>query len=249
MYKKGIYEIESNEQLTSAVWRMRLAGDTQYITAAGQFVNVAVEGCYLRRPISVCDVDEGHITIIYKTVGRGTEIISRMRAGERLDLLTGLGNGFSTDNAARRPLLAGGGVGIPPLYNLAKRLKAQGKDVAAVLGFNRADEIFCADEFRALGIDVRIATADGSAGIKGFVTDAMRGMDFDYVYSCGPLPMLRAVCEATECDGEYSFEERMGCGFGACMGCTCNTTSGAKRICKEGPVLKKSEIIWQQIHR
>lgn len=249
MYKKGVYEIRENVPLTASVWRMRLAGDTQYITAAGQFVNIAVEGCYLRRPISVCDVDGECITLIYKVVGRGTEIMSRMRAGERLDLLTGLGNGFSTDNGARRPLLAGGGVGVPPLYNLARRLKAQGRDVAAVLGFNSADETFYADEFRALGVDVHIATVDGSAGVKGFVTDAMRGLDFDYVYSCGPLPMLQAVCEATECDGEYSFEERMGCGFGACMGCTCKTANGAKRICKEGPVLKKSEIIWQQTHR
>ena len=245
MYKKGIYEIIENEPLTAAVRRMRLAGDTQYITAAGQFVNVAVEGCYLRRPISVCDVDGECITLIYKVVGRGTEVMSRMRAGESLDLLTGLGNGFSTDNGAQRPLLAGGGVGVPPLYNLAKRLKAQGREVAAVLGFNNADEIFYADEFSALGVDVHIATVDGSAGVKGFVTDAMRRMDFDYVYACGPLPMLRAVCETTECDGEYSFEERMGCGFGACMGCTCKTTGGAKRICKEGPVLKKNEIIWQ----
>lgn len=244
MYKKGIYEIVSNEALTESVWRMVLAGDTQYLTAPGQFVNIAIEGCYLRRPISVCDYDEKSITLIYKVVGRGTEIMSRMQAGEKLDVLTGLGNGFSTSAATECPALVGGGVGVPPLYNLAKKLKEAGKKVQVVLGFNRADEIFYADEFRALGVDVHIATADGSVGVKGFVTDALKQMTFDYVYTCGPLPMLKAIYAATECDGEYSFEERMGCGFGACMGCSCQTTKGSKRICKEGPVLKRDEIIF-----
>ena len=244
MYKKGIYEIASNEPLTDSVWRMVLVGDTQYLTAPGQFVNIAIEGCYLRRPISVCDYDEKSITLIYKVVGRGTEIMSRMQVGEKLDVLTGLGNGFSTTAATESPVLVGGGVGVPPLYNLAKKLQAEGKKVQVVLGFNRAEEIFYADEFRALGVDVHVATVDGSVGIKGFVTDAMKEMEFDYVYTCGPLPMLKAIYAATECDGEYSFEERMGCGFGACMGCSCQTKKGSKRICKEGPVLKRDEIIF-----
>ena len=244
MYKKGIYEIASNEPLTDSVWRMVLTGDTQYLTAPGQFVNIAVEGCYLRRPISVCDYDEKSITLIYKVVGRGTEIMSRMQQGETLDVLTGLGNGFSTAATTECPVLVGGGVGVPPLYNLAKKLHAAGKKVQVVLGFNRADEIFYADEFRALGVDVLIATVDGSVGVKGFVTDAMKQISFDYVYTCGPLPMLKAIYAATESDGEYSFEERMGCGFGACMGCSCQTTKGSKRICKEGPVLKRDEIIF-----
>ena len=244
MYKKGIYEIVSNRLLTDSVWQMVLAGDTQYLTAPGQFVNIAIEGCYLRRPISVCDYDGQSITLIYKVVGRGTEIMSRMQAGEKLDVLTGLGNGFSLSAATERPLLVGGGVGVPPLYNLARKLKAAGKRVQVVLGFNRADEIFYADEFEALGVEVHIATVDGSVGVKGFVTDAMKALEFDYIYTCGPLPMLKAIYNASECDGEFSFEERMGCGFGACMGCSCQTTKGSKRICKEGPVLKRDEIIF-----
>ena len=235
MYKKGIYEIRSNEPLTESVWRMVLVGDTQYLTAPGQFVNIAVEGCYLRRPISVCDYDNESITLIYKVVGQGTEIMSHMQAGEKLDVLTGLGNGFSLSATTERPLLIGGGVGVPPLYNLAKKLKEAGKNVQVVLGFNRADEIFYAEEFKALGVDVHIATVDGSVGVKGFVTDAMKELEFDYIYTCGPLPMLKAIYSASECDGEFSFEERMGCGFGACMGCSCQTTKGSKRICKEVP--------------
>ena len=244
MYKKGIYEIRSNTPLTESVWRMVLVGDTQYLTAPGQFVNIAIEGCYLRRPISVCDYDNESITLIYKVVGRGTEIMSRMQAGEKLDVLTGLGNGFSLSASTEQPLLVGGGVGVPPLYNLAKKLKQAGKKVQVVLGFNRADEIFYAEEFKALGVDVHIATVDGSVGVKGFVTDAMKELEFDYIYTCGPLPMLKAIYSASECDGEFSFEERMGCGFGACMGCSCQTTKGSKRICKEGPVLKRDEIIF-----
>lgn len=246
MYKNAIYTVLSNEPLTDAVWRMVLEGDTQWITAPGQFVNIALEGRYLRRPISVCDYDERTITLIYKVVGEGTAQMSRMAPGVRLDLLTGLGNGFSTDADTRRPLLVGGGVGVPPLYNLARRLLAEGRTVQVVLGFNTAAEVFYADEFRALGCDVTVATADGSAGVRGFVTTAIaeRGLDFDYFYACGPLPMLRALCAAVEQPGELSFEERMGCGFGACMGCSCKTLTGGKRICKEGPVLKKEEIIW-----
>ena len=246
MYKKGIYRILANEPLTQSVWRMVLEGDTQWITAPGQFVNIALEGRYLRRPISVCDYDERTITLIYKVVGDGTAQMSRMAAGAELDLLTGLGNGFSIRAEVRRPLLVGGGVGVPPLYHLAKRLLAAGRPVEVILGFNTAAECFYEEEFRALGCTVTVATADGSQGVRGFVTTALaeRRPDFDYFYACGPLPMLRALAEAVEQDGQLSFEERMGCGFGACMGCSCQTKYGNKRICKEGPVLEKGEIIW-----
>ena len=246
MYKKGIYKILTNEPLTDAVWRMTLAGDTQWISAPGQFVNIALEGKYLRRPISICDYDDRSIALIYKVVGGGTEQMSRMLPGETLDLLTGLGNGFSTKNDARRPLLVGGGVGVPPLYNLAKRLLAEGKPVQVVLGFNTASEVFYEEEFRALGCEVTVSTVDGSRGVGGFVTTAIaeRTPDFDYFYACGPLPMLRALAEAVAQDGQLSFEERMGCGFGACMGCSCKTKYGNKRICREGPVLEKGEVIW-----
>jgi dihydroorotate dehydrogenase electron transfer subunit len=244
MYKQGIYTVLTNEPLTASVHRMRLGGDTQWIVRPGQFVNIALEGRYLRRPISVCDYDAATLTLIYKVVGEGTAQMARMEPGGQLDLLTGLGNGFATDNDARRPLLVGGGVGVPPLYNLAKVLLAAGKPVQIVLGFNTAAEVFYAGEFRALGCSVTVATADGSAGVKGFVTDALAGLDFDYFYACGPLPMLRALSQATACDGQLSFEERMGCGFGACMGCSCKTLTGSKRICKEGPVMNKGEILW-----
>ena len=246
MYKKGIYKIVANEPLTSDVWRMVLEGDTQWISRPGQFVNIELEGLYLRRPISINDWTENTITIIYKVVGRGTEQMSRMTAGEELDVLTGLGNGFDVDVECERPLLVGGGVGVPPLYRLAKELLARGKKVSVVLGFNTAKEIFYADEFRALGAEVYISTADGSVGTKGFVTDAIREgeVEFDYFYSCGPLPMLKALCDNTTVSGELSFEERMGCGFGACMGCSCKTLTGNKRICKESPVMKREEIIW-----
>ena len=225
---------------------MVLEGDTQYITNSGEFINIELSGKFLRRPISIADYDEHTITIIYKVVGRGTEQMKQMKAGEVLDILTGLGNGFSTDNDAKRPLLVGGGVGVPPMYNLCKRLQGEGKKPMVILGFNTAAEIFYAEEFRALGIDVYISTADGSEGIKGFVTDVIRekALEFDYLYTCGPLPMLKALYDATESPAEFSFEERMGCGFGACMGCSCKTKYGNKRICKDGPVLKREEIIW-----
>lgn len=246
MYKKGIYTVLSNEPLTTTVYRMVLEGDTQYITRSGQFINIELEGKFLRRPISVADYDATTITIIYKVVGRGTEQMCQMEAGTKLDILTGLGNGFSTDNDAKRPLLVGGGVGVPPMYNLCKRLLAEGKRPTVVVGFNTKDEVFYTEEFKALGVDVYCSTVDGSMGIKGFVTDAIReaGIEYDYLYTCGPLPMFKALYSATDVDGEFSFEERMGCGFGGCMGCTCKTTHGYKRICKEGPVLKRDEIIW-----
>ncbi len=246
MYKKDIYTVLSNEPLTPVVYRMVLEGDTQYVTRSGQFINIELEGKYLRRPISVSDYDTKTITIIYKVVGRGTEQMRGMVAGQKLDILTGLGNGFSTENEAQLPLLVGGGVGVPPLYNLCKRLLSEGKHPTVVLGFNTREEIFYYDEFKALGVDVYCSTADGSFGTRGFVTDAIRdnGIEYDYLYTCGPLPMLKALYDNTSCDGEYSFEERMGCGFGACMGCTCKTKYGNKRICKDGPVLKRDEIVW-----
>lgn len=246
MYKKGIYTILSNEPLTPAVYRMVLEGDTQYITRSGQFINIELTGKYLRRPISVADYNDKTVTIIYKVVGSGTEQMRGMAQGEKLDILTGLGNGFSTDNDAKRPLLVGGGVGVPPMYNLCKRLLSEGKRPTVIIGFNTKAELFYEEEFKALGVDVVVATADGSAGVKGFVTDAIREakVEFDYLYTCGPLPMLKALYDATDVPAEFSFEERMGCGFGACMGCSCKTKYGYKRICKDGPVLKREEIIW-----
>ena len=245
MYKRATYRIRSNEPLTETVYRMVVEGDTQYLTAPGQFVNIELPGRFLRRPISVCDYDGHTITLIYKVIGEGTAQMAGMTAGGELDMLTGLGNGFSTAVKTERPLLVGGGVGIPPLYGLAKRLTAQGKRVTAVLGFNRESEIFLAEEFRALGAEVIIATADGSAGIHGLVTDGMAAVsDYTYLYTCGPEPMLKAVYSACKTSGQFSFEERMGCGFGACMGCTCRTKYGHKRICKDGPVLRREEIVW-----
>ena len=242
--KQSIFTILTNEALTSTVFKMTLAGDTSPITAPGQFVNIKLEGQYLRRPISVCDSVEGELTLIYKVVGRGTEQMSHMQAGETLDLLTGLGNGYDLSVTGDHPLLLGGGVGVPPLYMLAKELRAQGKTVSVVLGFNTKDEIFYENEFKALGCDVTVTTADGSHGVGGFVTNAMN-VDYTHVCTCGPEPMLKAVYKACTTDGQFSFEERMGCGFGACMGCSCKTLTGYKRICKEGPVMRKEEILWQ----
>lgn len=246
MYKKGIYKVVANAPLTRDVYRMVLEGNTQWIIRPGQFVNIELDGLYLRRPISICDWDEHTITIIYKVVGRGTEQMSKMSVGKELDVLTGLGNGFNAEAEYSEALLVGGGVGVPPLYRLAKELLAQGKKVSVVLGFNTAAEVFYADEFRQLGAEVYVSTADGSMGVKGFVTDAIResGVTFDYFYACGPLPMLKALCDNCSQKGELSFEERMGCGFGACMGCSCKTLTGNKRICKEGPVMRREEIIW-----
>ena len=241
--KDSIFTITSNNIIAKNVYRMILAGDVSEIRNPGEFINIRVDGFYLRRPISVHDVDEGSVTVIYKVVGRGTGAMSRMAAGDTLTALTGLGNGYDLSASGEHPLLLGGGVGVPPLYLLAKRLISQGKRVSVVLGFNTADEVFCEDEFRALGCEVTVATADGSCGVKGFVTDAMPD-DYTYFYTCGPEPMLRAVYRATATSGQFSFEERMGCGFGACMGCSCKTVTGYKRICKDGPVLKKEEILW-----
>ena len=243
--KQGIFEIIENTALTASVYRMRLAGDTSAITAPGQFVNIKLDGKFLRRPISVCDVEHGVLTIVYKVVGAGTAQMAEMPIGDTLDILTGLGNGYDLTTAGERPLLLGGGVGVPPLYMLAKQLIAAGKDVTVILGFNKADEIFYEKEFEALGAKVIVATADGSYGVKGFVTDALP-LDYTYFYTCGPEPMLKAVWRATNTSGQMSFEERMGCGFGACMGCSCKTLTGYKRICREGPVMRKEEILWEK---
>lgn len=239
--KQGLFEIRENIPLTQNVWKMTLQGDCSAITAPGQFVNIRLDGLYLRRPISVCDVDGDRLTLIYKVVGRGTEKMSQMKE-ETLDLISGLGNGYDLEKSGNAPLLIGGGVGVPPLYLLAKALKKEGKYVSVILGFNTKSEIFYEDDFKALGCDVKVATADGSYGIKGFVTDALCGIKYTHVYTCGPEPMLKAVYKNITTSGQFSFEERMGCGFGACMGCTCKTVTGYKRICRDGPVLFKEEI-------
>ena len=243
--KQGLFRIIENKHLTDTVMQMRLAGDTSAITASGQFVNVLLSGKFLRRPISVCDCEGEVLTLVYKVVGGGTEQMSRMAVGETLDVLTGLGNGYDLSLSGERPLLLGGGVGVPPMYMLAKQLIAEGKSVTVILGFNTASEVFYKDEFEALGARVLVTTVDGSMGIRGFVTDAMKEIDYTYFYTCGPEPMLKAVYRASATEGQFSFEERMGCGFGACMGCSCKTITGYKRICKEGPVMKKEEILWQ----
>ena len=242
--KQSIFRIIDNTPLTSSVYKMRLAGDTSHITAPGQFVNIQLDGFYLRRPISVCDCEDGTLTIIYKVVGKGTEAMSRMSAGE-LDILTGLGNGYDLTVSGEKPVLLCGGVGVPPMYKLAKELIAQGKKVSVILGFNTKNEIFYEEEFKNLGAEVFVTTVDGSYGIRGFVTDALKDMDYTYFYTCGPEPMLKAVYRASVTSGQMSFEERMGCGFGACMGCSCKTLTGYKRICKEGPVMRKEEILWE----
>ena len=243
--KQGFLKITENTALTESVYRMRLAGDTSAITAPGQFVNIKLDGFFLRRPISVCDCVDGELTILYKVVGKGTEAMSCMTEGE-LDVLTGLGNGYDLSLSGDAPLLLGGGVGVPPMYMLAKQLIAEGKKVRAILGFNTKSEVFYEEEFRALGADVTVTTVDGSYGKKGFVTDAMDDAPYSYFYTCGPEPMLKAIFRASTTEGQFSFEERMGCGFGACMGCSCKTIYGNKRICKEGPVLKKEEILWER---
>ena len=243
--KQSIFTVVSNIALTDNVYKMVLQGDVSAITAPGQFVNIQLEGLYLRRPISVCDLDGDKLTIIYKAVGKGTEQMSRMVAGEKLDVLTGLGNGYDLSLSGEKPVLLGGGVGVPPMYLLAKELLKQGKKVSVILGFNTKSEIFYEQEFKKLGCDVTVTTVDGSYGTKGFVTTALEAMDYSYFYTCGPEPMLKAVYKASNTSGQMSFEKRMGCGFGACMGCSCKTLTGYKRICKEGPVMKKEEILWE----
>ena len=241
--KQCTFEIAHNRLIAPGVYEMLLLGDTSGNTAPGQFVQIALPGYYLRRPISVCDCEEGKLTLIYKVVGHGTEYMASLQLGDKLDLLVGLGNGYDVTECGEKPLLIGGGAGVPPMYLLAKELIARGAKVSVILGFNTREEIFYEKEFAAIGADVTVTTVDGSYGVPGFVTNAMT-MDYDYVCTCGPEPMLKAVYEKSETSGAFSFEERMGCGFGACMGCSCKTKYGNKRICKEGPVLKKEEIIW-----
>ena len=244
--KQSIFEITENLQLTENIFRMKLKGDVSAVTAPGQFVDIRIEDYYLRRPISVCDVENGEIIIIYKTVGHGTDAMSHMTAGEKLDVLTGLGNGYDLNRSGEHPLLIGGGVGVPPLYMLAKKLKEQNKEVSVILGFNTAKEVFYETEFKAIGCDVKVTTVDGSYGNKGFVTNAFPLVEnYTFTYACGPMPMLKAVYNTAVTDGQYSFEERMGCGFGACMGCSTKTKNGYKRVCKDGPVFEKEEILWE----
>ena len=240
--KQGFFKILSNDPLTSLVYKMVLEGDTSAVTNCGQFVDLRLPEKYLRRPISVCDYSENTLTLIYKVVGQGTEIMSKLPVGTQLDVLTGLGNGYDTSCSGDAPVLVGGGVGVPPMYNLAKKLVAEGKHPQVVLGFNTAGEIFLSEDFKALGIPVHIATADGSRGTKGFVTDVIKTLSYTYFYSCGPMPMFRAMETIMATSGQYSFEERMGCGFGACMGCSIQTKSGYKRVCKDGPVFAREEV-------
>ncbi len=243
--KQQIFKIITNREIASGIYKMVLFGNTEEITASGQFVNIKIDGFYLRRPISICDYDEKTLTLIYRVVGGGTEALSKMTEDMTLDLLISLGNGYNTECSGENPVLIGGGIGVPPLYNLCKRLVAEGKKPAVIMGFRSADEVFYEDEFKALGARVFVATADGSYGTKGFVTDVLKDIDYTYFYTCGPEPMFKAIDKIAKTSGQYSFEERMGCGFGACMGCSCKTLTGNKRICKEGPVMVREEIIWK----
>ncbi len=243
--KQSLFTVLTNENIADKVYKITLSGDISDITATGQFVNIKLDGFFLRRPISVCEASDGLLTLIYKVVGKGTEYMSTLTEGAVLDILTGLGNGYNTDPSGDRPLLVGGGVGVPPMYGLAKLLRGMGKEVSVILGFNTKTDVFYEEEFKALGCKVLVTTADGSYGRKGFVTDAVSDVgEYTYFYTCGPEPMLKALYGATDTSGQFSFEERMGCGFGACMGCSCKTKYGNKRICKDGPVLTKEEIIW-----
>ena len=242
--KDTIFTVKTNKKIAKNTYEMVLVGDTSDITASGQFVNIKLDGFYLRRPISVCDINGNELTLIYKAVGKGTEKMAKMSGGEELLVLTGLGNGYDLKKSGDAPLLIGGGAGVPPMYLLCKKLAAEGKKCTVILGFGSADEVFYEEEFKALGADVIVTTVDGSYGTKGFVTDAFDGLSYTHFYTCGPEPMLKAVYDKSVTSGSFSFEERMGCGFGACMGCSCKTKYGNKRICKDGPVLEKEEIIW-----
>lgn len=242
--KQVIMTVGENRKIAKNTYFMRLDGDTTAITAPGQFINIRLDGYFLRRPISVFDCDREGLTIIYKTVGQGTKEMSKQTAGTKLDILSGLGNGYDTSKSGQNPVLIGGGVGVPPMYMLCKRIIAEGKKATVILGFNSADEVFMVEEFKKTGAEVLVATADGSVGTKGFVTDILKDLDYTYFYTCGPMPMFKAIESIAKTSGQYSFEERMGCGFGACMGCTCKTKYGSKRICKDGPVLEREEIVW-----
>ena len=245
MHKKGKYTIVSNKKIANQVYEMVLQGDTSYIKRPGQFINIEIEEFYLRRPISICEYDDNCIKVIYKIVGDGTEKLSELQPGKVLDILTGLGNGFDITKTENKPLLIGGGVGTPPMYELCKQLIKQGKEPMVVLGFNSKEDVFYEDKFNALGAKTYVSTADGSYGTKGFVTDIIKNLEgYDYYYACGPKNMLKAIYDTVQTDGELSFEERMGCGFGACMGCSCKTKEGSKRVCLNGPVFTKEEVVW-----
>ena len=237
-------KITRNQKIAEKTYFMSLEGDTSAITKPGQFVNIKLDGFFLRRPISVCDCEEGKLSIIYKVVGNGTKKMSELPVGDELDILSGLGNGYDTSKSGEKPVLIGGGAGVPPMYMLCKKLVAEGKKVTVILGFNSEKEVFGIDEFKATGAEVYVTTVDGSVGTKGFVTDGLKEADYTYFYTCGPMPMFKAIEGVAKTSGQYSFEERMGCGFGACMGCTCKTKYGNKRICKDGPVLEREEIVW-----
>ena len=240
---KSLYIIKENASVAVNTFKMVLVGEG---VVEGEFVDISIPGYYLRRPLSICDIEDGILTVVYKVVGEGTKALSEMPEGAELEVITGLGRGFDPEACAERALLVGGGLGVPPLLLLAKRLKARGKTVTAVLGFNKADEIILADEFKAICDKVVISTADGSLGVKGFVTDALKALQpsFDYFYTCGPMVMMKAVCTTLEGPGEASLEERMGCGAGYCYCCSIQTVNGPRRVCKDGPVFKKEDLIW-----
>lgn len=237
-------KITDNKKIAEKTYFMSLEGDTSAIAKPGQFINIKLDGFFLRRPISVCDCENGKLSIIYKVVGNGTKEMSELPVGAELDILSGLGNGYDTSKSGDCPVLIGGGVGVPPMYLLCKKLVSEGKKATVILGFNSEKEVFGVDEFKATGAEVYVTTADGSVGTKGFVTDVLKNLDYTYFYTCGPMPMFKAIESIAKTSGQYSFEERMGCGFGACMGCTCKTKYGNKRICKDGPVLEREEIVW-----
>lgn len=237
-------KITDNKKIAEKTYFMSLEGDTSAITKPGQFINIKLDGFFLRRPISVCDCENGKLSIIYKVVGNGTKEMSELPVGAELDILSGLGNGYDTSKSGDCPVLIGGGVGVPPMYLLCKKLVSEGKKATVILGFNSEKEVFGVDEFKETGAEVYVTTADGSVGTKGFVTDVLKNLDYTYFYTCGPMPMFKAIESIAKTSGQYSFEERMGCGFGACMGCTCKTKYGNKRICKDGPVLEREEIVW-----
>ncbi len=242
--KEVIYKIEKNEKITRDIFELVLSGNTDEIKIPGRFVNIKISGCFLRRPMSVCDADENRLTLVYKVVGEGTERLSLMKPGEKLNVLTGLGNGFNLEKSGDKPLLIGGGSGVPPMYFLCRKLREQGKDVKVVLGFNSGKDMFYQERFGELGAKVFISTADGTVGKPGFVMDVTGELEYSFFYACGPEPMFRALAATVKTEGQYCFEERMGCGFGACMGCSCKTLTGSKRICKDGPVMESEEIVW-----
>ncbi|MCQ2143447.1 MAG: dihydroorotate dehydrogenase electron transfer subunit [Bacteroidales bacterium] len=233
--EQRLFKIVANKEIAELTYRLDLEAVEPGFSFDGEFVNIKIDGFFLRRPISVCDSYPGGITLVYKVVGKGTEALSHKKEGEVLDLLTGLGRGFDAAATESSALLVAGGLGAAPLLPLAKKLKAAGKKVNVVLGFNKASEICLEEELRALADSFEIATVD-----------AIKAMDptFDYFYTCGPMVMMKVVCKTLDAPGEASLEERMGCGFGICVGCTVVTKNGPRKVCKDGPVFKKEDIVW-----